>query len=106
MKIVRTLIVFAISTLLLTGCSSKNKLTGTWVTDKKTDGYPDTMVINKDGTGSADGYNMNWYIGDDHGTPTVVFNLGVFGNLEYFYEVSGSALELNRGGNKNCTYHK
>ena len=53
--------------------------------------YPDTMTINSDGSGLADGISMSWYVEGKSFT----LMLGWLGDYTYTYKVSGDKLYLN-----------
>lgn len=64
---------------------------GNWVCDEVHRGYPDQIIINKDGTGTGDGVSCSWSVKDD----TVTFVLGIYGAYSYKYSVKGSTLYLD-----------
>lgn len=79
-----------------TACSAESKLEGTWIpTEEMPRDYPEEYItFGDDGTGSADGYTMNWYINEDILYITVT--AGVFTqDVNYVYSVSGSTLILD-----------
>ncbi len=92
--------IFSISFILLvlaftlTACG---KPTGNWVCDDanaiqtSSGTYPESMTLNSDGTGSADGISLNWYTEGD----TLTLQLGLWGNLSYTYKVSGNHMTLD-----------
>lgn len=95
-KIFSICFMLLILTFTLTACG---KPTGNWVYDNAdanaienaSGTYPQSMTLNSDGTGSADGVSLNWYTEGD----TLTLQLGFWGNLSYTYKVSGNHLTLD-----------
>ena len=83
-------VVILLCSAFLSACGGKSALTGHWVADEITYGYPDDMVLRSDGTGSADGMSINWSV-DGH----ILRISMLFGSEEYSYSVSGSKLTLD-----------
>ena len=84
-------------TFVFTLCSCTNKLEGKWVCDNAPDNYPGIMILKSDGTGSADGYSMNWATSGD----ILDLKVALAGSFCYEYELDGSTLYLDGYG-----YHK
>lgn len=82
--------------ILLTACSNESKIIGNWICDEVHSGYPDSMTLNSDGTGIADGMSINWWVENDE------FKFSyVFGSHSYDLTISGDTLFLN-----DYSYHK
>lgn len=81
---------------VFSGCSVESKMVGTWICDETHRNYPDIMTLNSDGTGTADGNTVNWYINEDelHLNATLV-------SATYTVSFSGNTLFLD-----DYTYHK
>ncbi len=77
--------------IMITGCNlGKGKLAGNWACRESVSDYPDQIMLDKDGTGVADGMTMNW--SESNGVLMLTFALGSY---EYRYKVSGSVLYLD-----------
>ena len=74
----------------LCACTSTSKLVGSWVCDEVHSGYPDQMVLNRDGTGVADGISCNW---STSGNRFVLSML--LGTYDYTFYTRGSTLYLD-----------
>lgn len=75
----------------LCSCGKESKLVGSWYPAEKESGYPDVMTLNNDGTGSADGFSLNWSVNGNQLTLVV----GVIGSYVYEYEIDGNTLTLD-----------
>lgn len=97
MKKVCLVMCLIIVVLALCSCGSdKNKLVGCWVCEEINKGYPDQMSLNKDGTGTADGFTCNWSAKDGIFTLTVGSVFG--GTYSYEYSIKSSKLYLDGYG--------
>ena len=73
-------------------CGSKSKFVGTWYSEQKmSSNYPDIIVLNKDGTGTGDGFSCNWI--EKNGK--LVLTAGMVGSFTYDYEFRGAKLYLD-----------
>lgn len=78
--------------LLITSCSSGSRLEGQWVCETVHSGYPDSMTLNSDGTGLADGMSISWWV--DETTDEFNFSYALASH-DYAYSVSGDTLYLD-----------
>ena len=77
----------------LCACGPSSKLVGKWITTKSKYNYPDYMVLNRDGTGSIDGYSCEW---EEQDGKLILIAPGLFSKEKsYTYEFKDSMLYLN-----------
>ncbi len=94
-KVIIVLILVVCMTVSICACGgAKSKVVGNWVCDEVHGDYPDQITLNRDGTGTGDGFSLNWSIQDD----TITFNVGMIGTYTYYYEVYDSKLYLDGYG--------
>lgn len=74
-------------------CGSKSKFVGTWYPkEKMSSNYPENiMVLNKDGSGTVDGFSCNWIEKDGE----LMLTSGIVGRSTYDYEFRGSKFYLD-----------
>lgn len=94
------IILIAISLLFsFSACSKKSPLVGRWFVEEgyAPDRYPESMMLNEDGTGIVDGgISILWY--DENG----VFKISSeYFNFRYKYSFSGEMLYLTRFSDNN-----
>ena len=79
---------------MMVGCGNSSKsLTGKWTTNNNKDSYPNTLVLNADGTGYFDGNEMSW---TENG---MAINISVKSGgstsaMQYFYSLEKGTLSL------------
>ena len=77
---------------LMQSCDKSQKIVGQWyATSKVGSDYPEQFVLREDGTGTADGYTLNWHISDD----VLYLSVYLFGSLEYEYYFDKNLLYLD-----------
>jgi hypothetical protein len=77
----------------LCACGPSSKLVGKWVATKSSYNLPASMVFNRDGTGSVDGFRCEWEERDGK----LILNIPDLYRKEksYTYEFKDSKLYLN-----------
>lgn len=96
MVLISMAIVFIISVLCDCG-SSNNKMYGTWVPNQSMSrDYPEEYLrLDKNGVGSGDGYDLDWYVDDGELYIIMVGPLGSKHTYSYTIEVFGKEMYLD-----------
>lgn len=91
-KRITAVLVLVITVLSFCSCGKASKLAGRWHCETDINhGYPDQLVLNEDGTGSADGYGLNWYADDS----ILHLSISLIGTKEYYYSITSGVLHLD-----------
>lgn len=91
-KLMLILITACMIMMCFTACKDEDTIVGTWSsTGDEPSGYPGIMTLHEDGTGLADGFNLNWYTDGNE----LTLSVALFGEESYTYEVLGGFLKLD-----------
>lgn len=91
-KLIVIILTISVMLICFTGCKDENSIVGTWSSSgDEPSNYPGIITMHEEGTGLADGFNLNWYTNGNR----LTLSIALFGQESYTYEVLGDFLKLD-----------